>query len=87
MIMSALGSVQLGLGNGAEAEEAYRLAIPLARAAALPAIYLGLGEAHRLQEKSEDAIRAYRLAVQQESITATIRMLVAERIEALSARP
>lgn len=80
---AALGSVRLGLLDGPGAEQAYGRALSNAPKAAVAGLQLGLGEAQRLQGKNEEAKRAYRRVLEDESAPAPIRRNAEERLAAL----
>ncbi len=84
LVLAALASAHLGLKNGPAAAAGYRRALGLADSAAQPGIYLGLGEAHRLQGDFKAAINAYQMAMKHESATNSIKRMSEERIAALS---
>lgn len=58
-VLAALGSAHLGLRNAKEARRAYQRALASAQPAAVPGIWLGLGEAARVLGEKDEAAEAY----------------------------
>lgn len=83
LVLAALGSAHLGLRQGKESEVAYRRALKTASKGALAGIYLGLGEALRLQGEDREAREAYRSAQAHEAAPEAIKKLAGERLRAL----
>ena len=80
---AALGSARLGILDGPGAEQAFGRALGKAPREALAGIQLGLGEARRLQGKDEEAKKAYRLVLEDNTAPAPIRRNAEERLAAL----
>lgn len=80
---AAWGSARLGILDGPGAEQAFGRALSQAPREALAGIQLGLGEARRLQGKDEDAKKAYRLVLEDNTAPAPIRRNAEERLAAL----
>lgn len=83
LVLAALGSAHLGLRDGVQAEQAYQKALAKARADALPGIYLGLGEALRLQHEDGRALEMFRQAAAHPEASSSVRRASEERISAL----
>lgn len=83
IVLAAQGSTMLGLLDGVAAEDAYKKALVMAPDAAVPGIYLGLGEAQRIQGKLSEAAASYRRAAQHERVTNSVKRFSEERLAAV----
>lgn len=83
IVLAAYGSAMLGALDGPAAEASYRKALVNAPDAAVPGLYLGLGEAQRLQGKSSEAQRSYESAIGHARATRSIQRFSEERLAAL----
>ncbi len=79
IVLAALGSAHLGMRNGKEAERAYRRALSTAQAAAMPGIWLGLGESSRLLGDYDEAAEAYAKIENDEGASAALKAAAKER--------
>lgn len=83
IIAAAYGSAQLGLLDGVAAEKAYTTALRSAPDDAVPGIYLGLGEAQRIQGKIEAAKASYKSAAEHAAVSQSVKRFSQERLAAL----
>jgi len=83
LVIAALASAHLGMGDGASAAEAYRRASTNAPPTALPGIRLGLAESLRTQGDDGEAAVIFRAMLADPTTPADLRDLAAERLEHL----
>lgn len=85
LILAAIAGAHLGLRQAEQAEAVYLRAINVSATDALPGLYLGLGEARRIQGKRADARVAYQKALDHERASNSIKRFSRERMAALDA--
>lgn len=85
LILAAVAGAHLGLDQAEQAEAAYVAAIRTASNDALPGLYLGLGEAQRMQGKDAEARVAYQKALGHARASNSIKRFSRERMAALDA--
>ncbi|MEQ9502041.1 MAG: tetratricopeptide repeat protein [Deltaproteobacteria bacterium] len=83
IVLAAQGSTFLGLLDGVGAESAYKKALVMAPDAAVPGIYLGLGEAQRIQGKLAEAAASYRRASAHQRASNSVKRFSEERLAAV----
>ncbi len=83
IVLAAQGSTFLGLLDGVGAEAAYKKALVMAPDAAVPGIYLGLGEAQRIQGKLVEAAASYRRASEHQRASNSVKRFSEERLAAV----
>ena len=81
LVLAALGSAHLGLGDGLAATEAFRKASSTAAPAALPGIRLGLAESFRIRGEDAEAAAVFKRLISDPATPANIKAMAVERLD------